>query len=140
MSSAFVQVAVGAEQYAVTVEDVLEVAELGELTAVPGAPEALLGLINRDGQVLAVVDLATAIGTTSAGGPSFLVVIDDGRRRAGLAVDQLIDVRAPFALTEATSSDIVSGAAVVDGSLIGVLEIRSVLDRVSYSDGVQHDD
>ena len=135
MSGAFVHVGVGAEQYAVAVEDVLEVAELGDLTAVPGAPRALLGLINRHGQVLAVVDLATVIGTTSDGSPSCLVVIDDGQRRAGLAVDRLLDVRPDLALTQATSSDMLSGAALVDGSLIGLLEIRSVLDHVSYSDG-----
>jgi purine-binding chemotaxis protein CheW len=138
MSAACVRVAIGGEHFAVGVEQALEVAEVRELTPVPGAPSSVLGVINRDGQVLAVVDLARLIGTSSSGRPGCLLVVEDGGRRAGLAVDEILDVGPAPVLTEATSSDMLRGAALVDGSLVGMLEVAAVLDGAGHRGGGGH--
>ena len=48
--------------YAMPIEHVLEVADLGQLTAVPGAGPEMLGVRNLHGQILPVVDLAPLLG------------------------------------------------------------------------------
>jgi chemotaxis signal transduction protein len=138
MSGACAHVSVADEHYAVAVEHVLEVAKLGDLTAVPGASPWLLGVINRDGQVLPVLDLAKLLGTRSAGRPACLLVVEDGARRAGLAVEEILDVRPAPATIDATESKLLRGAALVEGLLVGMLEIGAVLDQAAYCDGDGH--
>jgi chemotaxis signal transduction protein len=53
-----VRLRVGREMYALPIENVLEVAELGDLTTVPGARAGVLGVRNFHGQVRPVFDLA----------------------------------------------------------------------------------
>ena len=92
MSGVHVRLRVGGEMYAVPIENVLEVAELGDLTAVPGAAPQCSGVRNLHGQVLPVFDLAHVLGIPRDGRPQRLVVTDHGGRLAGLAVDEVTDV------------------------------------------------
>ena len=138
MSGVCVHVSIADEHYAVPVEHVLEVAKLGDWTVVPGASRWLLGVINRDGQVLPLVDLAQLLGTRSTGRPACLLVVEDGERRAGLAVDEIINVRPAPARIEATESKLLSRAALVEGVLVGMLEIGLVLDEAADCDGDGH--
>ena len=62
MSGVHVRLRVGGESYAFGVEHVLEVAELGEIAPVPGAPAGVLGVRNLRGQVLPVFELASVFG------------------------------------------------------------------------------
>jgi purine-binding chemotaxis protein CheW len=86
-----VRIRLGEEPYALPLTSVTEVAELGDITPVPGAPPAVLGIRNLRGQTLPIVDLAAAIGA-APGTPRRIVVVGHERLRAGLAVDQVLDV------------------------------------------------
>ncbi len=88
MGGVYVTVRVGEERYAFPVERVVEVGEIGELTPVPGAPAWTLGLRNLRGEVLPVCDLAVALGLPPTEA-TLLAVVDDGARRAGLAIDEV---------------------------------------------------
>src|SRR5213593_1593813 len=92
MSALHVRVGVAGEDYALPVEDVLEIAELGEVAPVPGATAAVLGVRNLRGQVLPVVDLAVVFGLPRGTAPELIVVTDDGGGKAGLAVDSVVGV------------------------------------------------
>jgi chemotaxis signal transduction protein len=138
MSDACAHVSVADEHYAVAVEHVLEVAKLRDMTAVPGASPWLLGVINRDGQVLPVVDLAHLLGTGAVGHPGCLLVVEDGPRRAGLAVDEILDVSPTPAPIDATESKLLEGASLVEGVLIGMLAVGAVLDKATYGNGDGH--
>ena len=117
---------VGGEAYAVPVENVREVAELGELTPVPGAGRAVLGVRNLRGEVLPVFDLATVFGAESEGGRERLVVAEGAGRRAGLAIDAVTDVGPlPEAVQEA-ESDLLTGTALADGELVGIVDVEAV--------------
>ena len=61
--NAYVRFRVAEEAYAVSVLNVLEVASLGEVTPVPGAPVQILGVRNLRGKILPVIDLAALLGT-----------------------------------------------------------------------------
>ena len=57
MMGVHLRLRVGGERYALPIENVLEVTPLGELSGVPGAGGAVLGVRNLRGQVLPVFDL-----------------------------------------------------------------------------------
>ena len=61
----YVRLRVAAETYAMPVEHVLEVAEIGLVRAVPRARPEMLGVWNLRGQILPVVDLAQLLGIRS---------------------------------------------------------------------------
>ena len=130
MSAVHVRMRVGGELYALPVENVIEVAELGDVAPVPGAPPAVLGVCNLRGEVLTVVDLAAIFGIRHEKAPARLVVAEDGARRAGFAVDEVIDVGDLPDATEPTESAFLVGAALADGSLVGLIEIPRVLDAL----------
>jgi purine-binding chemotaxis protein CheW len=128
--SVHVRFRVGGESYAVPVENVLEVADLGELSPVPGAPRAILGVRNMRGQVLPVIDLATVFGVASDNGGRRLVIAEERGRRGGLAIDEVTDVGdLPEAVQEA-DSQFLAGTTLADGELVGVIDISSVFAAV----------
>ena len=126
MSGVHVRVLVGREQYALAVEQVLEVAQMGHLAAVPGAPRQVMGVHNLHGQVIPVIALAVQLGLDE-GDPHRIVVVELGERRAGLAVDAVIDVGELPEASEQVESPYLLGAALLDGTLVGVLDVDAVL-------------
>jgi purine-binding chemotaxis protein CheW len=128
--SVHVRLRLGAEEYALPVEHVLEVVELGELVAVPGAPAPVLGIRNLRGQILPVVDLAAFFGIESAAPRERVIVADDGQRRIGLAVDEVMDVSDIPEPAEETESEFLRGAALVNDALVGVVDVPRLLDAL----------
>lgn len=126
MSAVHLRVRVADEEYALPVENVVEVAEVGGLTPVPGAPAEILGVRNLRGNIVPVIDLGTLLGL--AGGETERIVIaEHADRRAGLAVGDVLDVVELPAPSEETRSELLLGAALVDGALIGVIDVGAVL-------------
>ena len=130
MTELHVRVRVANEDYALSVNEVLEVCELGEVTPVPGAPTAVMGLSNLRGNVMAVLDLATILRLPGQPDPDRIVVAAQGGRRAALAVDSIVGVEELPESTATADSLHLTGAALMDGSLVGVIDVRSVLDHV----------
>lgn len=129
MSLVYVLTRTGTEHYAFPVEDVLEVAGLEDVTPMPGAPSGILGVRNLRGQVLPVVDLGLMLGV--GGGRDTarrLVVVEQAGRQTGLAVDELEDVGSLPETRERPDSPFLTGAAVLDGVLVGIVDVRAVLD------------
>ncbi|MGH2840156.1 MAG: chemotaxis protein CheW [Solirubrobacteraceae bacterium] len=130
----YVRMALGHELYALAVEAVLEVADLGDVTPLPGAPRAVLGVCNLRGNVLPVVDVRNLLGTQDAAATAQrLVVTERGGRRVGLAVDAVIDVGPLPGTPETTDADHLSGAVIVQGALVGFLALDSLLAAVEAS-------
>jgi purine-binding chemotaxis protein CheW len=125
-SEVYVKVRVGSETYALPIESVLEVAELGDLTALPGAGAGVLGMRNFHGQVLPVFDLGHVFGGSRDAMPSRVVVADRSNCLAGLAVDEVTDVGSLPAERAEPESEYLTDAVLEDGALVGVVD----LDRV----------
>jgi purine-binding chemotaxis protein CheW len=134
VSALHVRVRVADEHYALPVADVLEVAELGDVTPVPGAGPAVLGVLNLRGQVLPVIDLATLFELPPAD-PERIVIAVHGDLRAGLAVDVVAGVEPLPEAAEEVDSRHLAGAALADGELVGVIDVGSVLDEVEGTNG-----
>jgi len=123
MTEVHVRLRVGSEQYALPIENVLEVTELGELSAVPGAGSAVLGVRNLDGRVLAVFDLARVLAITGDGASSRVVVAEHNGRLAGLAVDEVTEVGALARAHDEAQAEHLSGAVLDGGQLVGIIDV-----------------
>jgi purine-binding chemotaxis protein CheW len=119
---------VAGEQYALAVDHVTEVVVLDELTPIPGAPEWMLGVCNLRGEVLSVVDLAAVLGLPGAHRPARLVVTTASGTRAGLAIEEVLDVAPMPAITPEHGLGCVQATVVADDMLVGVLDIDAVLE------------
>ncbi|MDR3636743.1 MAG: chemotaxis protein CheW [Isosphaeraceae bacterium] len=66
-----------------------------DCTPVPGAPEALVGVTNLHGEVLALFDLGVLLGVARAGpaASAQLLVLGEDRDELGVLADSLGDVR-----------------------------------------------
>jgi chemotaxis signal transduction protein len=117
---------VGHELYALPVENVLEIAGLGDLSPVPGTDETVLGVRNLRGRVLPVFDLARLLGVPGDGRPSTLVVAEDDGRQAGLAIDEVTDVGELPETAAETGSEFLVGSTLEGGKLVGVIDASRV--------------
>ena len=128
--NAYVRFRVAEEAYAISVLNVLEVARLGELTPVPGAPVQILGVRNLRGKILPVIDLAALLGTRRTGPAARLLVTESDGRQAGLAIDEVTGVGELADPAEEAESALLVGTMLEDGDLIGVLNLSAVLDAL----------
>jgi purine-binding chemotaxis protein CheW len=131
MNRVHVRVVAGGEHYALPVTAVLEIAEIGKVTPVPGAPPGVLGVRNLRGQVVPVIDLATMLGLSADAENERIVVTEDDGRRAALAVTGTDDVGELGAPTEEVDSPYLSGAVLVEGALVGIVDVSALLAAVA---------
>jgi purine-binding chemotaxis protein CheW len=131
----YTQLTAGGEAYAIPVEYVVEIAGLGDLTAVPGAPAEILGIRNLRGQLLPVIGLARLLGIPGPASPRLLLVSEADGVRAALAVDEVTDVGELPDPVEEPGAYFVSGAMLRDGNLIGVIDVPRVLGSLGEKAG-----
>jgi purine-binding chemotaxis protein CheW len=123
---------VGAEQYALPVDNVVEIADFDPPTPVPGAPRELLGIRNLRGEVLPVFDLAAVLGIPGDGEPVKLVVAEDrSRRRAGLAIGGVRSVDDLPDAAQATDSALLTGAVLTAEGLVGVVDVERLFAELA---------
>ena len=134
MSAVHVRIRLGDESYAVAVENVIEVAELGTLSPVPGAHGSVLGVRNLHGEVLPVFDLASVLGIRGDSLPQCLLITEHGSHRAGFAIDEVTDVGALPPVAEETQSKLLAGAALDDSGLIGVVDVERLFAALAVED------
>jgi purine-binding chemotaxis protein CheW len=120
-------VGIGDERYALPIQEVGEVAPVGELTPVPGAPRAVMGVQNLRGRVVAVVDLGAVLGTSTPAARRAVVVVEDAGDPVALAVDTVVDVGRVDAQPGEDMDAPLTGSAVVEGRLVGVVDVRAAL-------------
>lgn len=131
MGETCVRVRVGAEEYALPVRHVPEVADLGDLTPVPGTPPQVMGIRNLRGEVLPVFDMAVGMGAAGSGSPERIVLADVDGRRCALAVDAVIEVTELPEPEEAVDSPLLLGAVLVDGTLVGMVDVPALLEAMA---------
>lgn len=80
--------------YGINVDQTREVLRAVRLTPVPGAPLEVLGIANVRGAVVTVLDLGVILHGVRAVTGASVVLIENGARLVGFAVDAVRDVRA----------------------------------------------
>jgi purine-binding chemotaxis protein CheW len=78
---------IGEDRYGIELTDVREVVPEPLLTPVPGAPAAVLGVVNLRGEVVPVLDTARLLGLPPLTHLAFAVIAECDAGLAGLAAD-----------------------------------------------------
>ena len=127
--------------FGVDVASVQEVLRFGEYTRVPLAPDAVGGLFNLRGQVIAAVDLRVQLGVDrrNLDEPAMNVIVRMDDEPVSLLVDRIGEVvevtddaleRTPDTLT-GPRRDLISGTFKLDDRLMLALDVRRAIDTSS---------
>lgn len=126
-------------RYAVPLKNVIEIGHRPKTTALPHVPEWLLGVTNRRGDILSVVDLRTFLGITdmniNSPGRMLVVRATNDEMTTGLIVDQvnkILDlpadqVQTPTAPVETKLAPYMIGVCEYRDELLAVLDLEPIL-------------
>ncbi len=125
----------GNEVYGLPLEQLREVAHVGHLRRVPGAPAGVAGLVNLRGEIVCALDVRAILGLPpqSAERP-FIVALRGVGDPLGLIVDSIADIysvatseiEAPPATWPAERAACFVGTVRVAAGLMGVLDLERV--------------
>jgi len=82
----------GDEQYAIDAVYISEVIPLKLLTRVPGAPDFILGVVSRRGEILSVIDFGRFIGLGETQTCHHLIFVEHQGTQIGIAVHRLKEI------------------------------------------------
>jgi chemotaxis signal transduction protein len=78
-----------------------------------------------------IIDIAAVLGLGATPEPQRIAVVEDGEARAGLAVEEVLDVGLIGEVTGAGDSPFLSGSTLRDGTLVGVIDLSAVLSSLT---------
>jgi len=114
-------------EYALPLGCVVEVVRMAALAPVPDAPAHVLGLLDRRGRVVPVLDLRRRLGLPAAEpGLSTPICVVEAGGGFGLVAEAVTDVRplaGPVERLGGADGGPVAGVAHVDGRLVSVLDL-----------------
>ncbi|MDQ0285637.1 purine-binding chemotaxis protein CheW [Desulfofundulus luciae] len=127
------------QTYGVDIGHVLEIIRASDITAIPGAPDFVEGVINLRGRVIPVIDLARRLGLApiNVTGNTRIVIVEVGGTTAGMMVDGVSEVlrlpresiQPPPAMVAGVSAAYLQGIALVDDRLIILLDTTRIFRR-----------
>jgi purine-binding chemotaxis protein CheW len=133
----FIAFRIGIQEFCIDIMSVREIRGWTPATALPHAPSYVRGVINLRGSVLPVVDLAERLGfpATDASARQVIIVVQVGAQIIGLLVDAVSDILTLTTETIQPTPEVASafvkffvrGMLAIDGRMIGVIELDSVM-------------
>lgn len=136
-SKAYLTFSLGAEKFAIMVDNVQEIVELDQVTKVPNAPQYMLGIINLRGKVLPLLDTRLKLGLSQSEitQKSRIMVLDieteDGK---GIQLGALVDIAkeviqlAPSDIQDAPDLDSYNTQAPITGLVNNHGDITMIMD------------
>lgn len=121
----------GGEQYALPVRYVHEVVDLGELSAVPGSADSVLGLLNLNGEIVPVFDLASILQIERDAQPRRLLITQCDSQRAAFAIDEVLDVGPLDGTMQESDSPRLLASMVLDGAMVGMLAVDGLFASIA---------
>jgi len=126
--------------YAFAGDDVKEILPALEVFPVPGAPQAVPGVINNRGDIEAVVNLHGLLGLpdSSTCAASRIAMAQKSGVRAGIRVDSVVDVvdlppssiKPPLATLNDAARDLVSGETAYRGASVVLLDVGRIFEAL----------
>jgi purine-binding chemotaxis protein CheW len=106
-------------------------------TRLPGAPASVCGLINLRGTIVTVIDGGIVLGKSPCSRAGLILLVADGERLIGLAVDDVRDVHdVPIdqfldpSAADASATQFVTGIVEIDEQRVLVVDIRAAARQV----------
>jgi purine-binding chemotaxis protein CheW len=128
---------IDSQEFCIGTASVREIRGWTPATALPHAPDFVLGVVNLRGVVLPIVDLAMKLGfpPTEPTARHAIIVVECGQQVAGLLVDGVSEI---FTATEEqilptpdiaaeTAKLYLRGVIALEGRLLGVVDIANLL-------------
>jgi len=144
-SKQYLCLAVGNETYAIGIDMVREILEVGRMTPLPLTPEFVRGVMNLRGAVVPVIDLKARFGAEPAiiGRRSSVVIVEtdhkdkDGALVVGVLVDgvsevleiALDDIEPVPSLGTRIPREFLQGMAKAKGTILSILDADRILER-----------
>lgn len=134
-SSQFALVRMGSGRFAIELEHVSEFTRLSACTPIPCCPAHILGCMNLRGAILTVVDVAPFVLGQPLRDYTDVAVLQSGEQRLGLAIHQVLDIRAYPAHAVSTLSGQAYGhqhcktLLYDDSGVAGVLDLDALLQQ-----------
>lgn len=136
-----ITVRVGGQDVCIDVMSVREIRVWTPATPLAHASSFLLGVINLRGAILPIIDFAARLGfqPTEPTSRHAILVVQTGTRSAGLLVEEVSEiltitpdlVQPPPQLYGSTTSAIVSGIVAMNGRLISLIDLDSIMPEES---------
>lgn len=124
----------GTETYAVHMDHVQEIVEMGPLTALPGAGPEVMGLMRLRGDALMVLSLARLLGRNMDAQPRFVLVILVDGVRIGLSVADILGIERyakddiqPVSGGDSQLEGYLPGVAARTGHMTGLLSVHGLV-------------
>ena len=128
---------IGNETFGVPVVAVHEIMRVPEITAMPGAPESIRGVVNLRGNIIPVLDLRKRFGKSvvDTHKKNRVLVTEVGGKLVGMIVDEasallkipLSQIEQPPDLFEDGEISYITGVGKVDHRLIVLIDLTKVL-------------
>jgi len=128
----------GTEQYALDITYVREIIKPREITEIPRVPDFILGVVSLRGVIVPIYDLCRRLklGSVEVDSRSRIIVCEQGDRIAGFLVDNITqvvkfstgEIEPPPAILSGLDRELVEGVGRVQGKMIILLDLPSVLD------------
>jgi purine-binding chemotaxis protein CheW len=137
----------GHERYGVDITKVREISELSELYYIPSAPQYVLGALNLRGDIIAIMDLKRLFGLRQdkKTEQSQIIILDHAVMNIGFTVESVCnivslaekEIEPPLATIERTRMDFIEGEARHKGELIGLLNVKNIIDALDMKNETQ---
>jgi len=135
------------ELFGINVFKIREIVAMPEVTAMAGAPQHVIGVVNLRGQVIPVIDLPAVLGCVPKTGLNLMLVTEYARSTQAFAAESVEDI-VRLDWNQILSADgtvargfVTSIARLDDGQggtkLVQVLDVESILQRVLPSEAVE---
>lgn len=126
----FVSLTAGGQGFCIPITQIREIRRWTQVTALPQADAAVLGVMNLRGAVIPIIDLAArlGIGASSNGQRSVIVVVTVGTRVMGLLVESVSEILT--AASESIRPNPMTRKDSVANSIVGLLSFEDTMLRV----------
>ena len=127
------------ELFGINVFKIREIVAMPPVTAMAGAPQHVMGVVNLRGQIIPVIDLPAIVGCTPKRGLTILMVTEYARTTQDFAVEEVDEiVRLDWSsvlAADGNGGDLVTSIAKLDGEkdgtrLVQVLDVEQILRNV----------
>lgn len=133
--------------YGIAIMKVQEIRGWSSVTPLPNSPRYIRGVLNLRGIVVPIIDLRLRFNLSEAAYDGFtvIIVVNVGKRLAGIVVDAVSDVIALGAADRCVAPEFeghanrqyIQGLAQVDGKLLVMLDVERLVSSETLSAAVE---
>lgn len=128
------------ELFGINVFKIREIVAMPSVTAMAGAPQHVIGVVNLRGQVIPVIDLPAVVGCVPKTGLNIMLVTEYARTTQAFAAESVEDIvrldwKQILSAEESMARGYVTSIARLDGDqnstrLAQILDVESILQRI----------